>query len=834
MKKLTQGHWPIFLLNSLSSMGNMLLPLILVRLLTPEEVGQYKIFYLYLMALPFLFMAGGPVYSVFFWFGKGKEESEKAINATWIWTLLLSFSIFIIGWPLKEFISQNIGLSVEHVIIMLIAGALWCPSGHYSESSIASGKHGRGALFSAFFELVKTLGFIFVAWRWHKISILFLFHPVLMLTKLALGSWLNSRENGISFRTDSSSMRNVFKYFFPVSLAGCLGFFVDKVDLLILSGVLDTSNFAFYSMGCLIVPPLFMLEMSVQKVLIPNLSKAHAEKDWTGGAGHFRKAVNDISYLILPAVMGLLTFAEPIVKLLYTEKYIDSASYLRVFAFSYLLLIFPHDSAARASGRTGWILKMYLIFTPVSLTLAYFSAKYWGAMGILIVGILLKSVPKIFGLHFSKKVMNWTWSAMFPFKNLANFMMLSLALSLVSVLVKGLFSNDMTWFYVCAPVFATIYLGVLNMVRQDPIPRQGNQKVVVLFAPGPIGGAEKVVVTGQRALLDKKTDIELWIINEARVPKVQEDFKLLAARVGVGYKEFPSNFIIDCALFLNLKRRLKTEIPAILHAHGMKAAVYGWLVCPSGTKLVITHHGKTSHTLKVRVYEFIERIVLRNAHAVIAVSGDMRRGLINEGMEEDRVFLIENLLALNVVPREFSLQNELRLVFVGRLSKEKGLDVLIRALAHFNHDFSLTVVGEGPERSDLQALVKCKGLEKKIDFVGFQFDIVPFLKGSDALVMPSLREGQPLALIEALCMGLPALASKVGGIPELVEDGINGYLFRAGDVDELLAKLEEFSQNRTGLTKSTSEIVNKMTKRFSPEAWAERTIESYQKVLIQS
>lgn len=439
-----------------------MLPLIMVRLLTPAEVGYYKIFYLYLMALPFLFMAGGPTNSVFFWVGKEDEHKSHALNATWIWTIILSSLIFMIGYPLRELISEKLNLPVDYVVTMLIAGSLWCPSCHYTESSIAHGKPGRGSLFDTFFEVTKTIGFIAIAWNLRNIKYIFIFHPFMMFTKLLIGSYLNRKENDVSFKTSSSSMTSVFKYFFPVSFAGCLSFFVDKADLLILSGVLDASAFAFYSMGCLIIPPLFLLEMSVQKVLIPALSKAFTNKDWLGGAEHYRKAVNDISFLIIPGVFGLITFATPIVKLLYTEEYLESAVYLRVFALSYLLCIFPHDSAARASGQTKWILKMYVVMAPISLVIGYYSASYWGAMGILTMSLFLKAIPKFCGLHYSKSIMHWSWKEMFPAERLMKYGLLSSALSVLSIVSKNFFATDMHWFFVCAPVFAIIYLGLLN------------------------------------------------------------------------------------------------------------------------------------------------------------------------------------------------------------------------------------------------------------------------------------------------------------------------------------------------------------------------------------
>ncbi len=460
IKKLSQGHWPIFLLSSFSSVGNLFLPIILVRILSPEDIGIYKIFFLHLTTLPFISMAGGPIHSVFYWIGKNPEERSKYLNATWTLTFFLSLLIIIIGLPMRGAISEQLDIPLQYVTILLVSGFLWTPGGHYSETTIASGKSGRGSLFDTFFEVTKVLGILSLAYHFKDLSYVFLYFMSLLAMKLLVSYFRNATENKVKFEYSPEALKKVVTYALPLSITGCLGFFIDKVDLLILSSLLDSSSFAFYSMGCLVVPPLYLLEMSVQKVLIPGLSKNFILKDWASASQIFRKSLSDISFLMIPAVFGLFTFAKPIVTLLYTDAYLDSVTYLKIFSLSYLLLIIPHDSVARATGHTKWILKVYLLITPLSFVVAYFSAKYYGAIGILIVTLLLKSIPKILGLMLSKKLMNWKWSEMFPFKHLSYYLGLSAILSGTSQFFRSYFESDMIWFFVCGSTFGVLYLGI--------------------------------------------------------------------------------------------------------------------------------------------------------------------------------------------------------------------------------------------------------------------------------------------------------------------------------------------------------------------------------------
>jgi O-antigen/teichoic acid export membrane protein len=443
--------------------GNLFLPLFLVRFLSTEDIGIYKIFFLHLAAIPFIVMAGGPVHSVYFWSGKEGKEKQDFLNATWTLTLLLSTLVLIIGFPLRSYFSNLLGLPPEYITIMLFTGFLMCPSSHYCEVTIASGKSLRGSLFSTAFEILKAVGFVIIALQTGNLYWAILYYNVLLLIKITLGSYLNKKLNSISFSTDWTHIKKVMIYCLPISFMGCLGFFIDKIDLLVLSGKLEISSFAYYSMGCLVIPPLYLLEMSVQKTLIPNISRSYVQKDWKNGAKHFQKGISDIAFLIIPSMFGLFVFAAPIVTLLYTDKFMDSVPYLQIFAFSYLLLIFPHDSVPRATGQTVWILKIYCIFTVISIAAIYVSSLWVDTKTILMISIVLKFIPKFWGIRFSKKIMNWEWREMFPVNKLILYTTLSVALSVGSILVRGFFTKDLTWFFVCGSTFAIIYLGSVNI-----------------------------------------------------------------------------------------------------------------------------------------------------------------------------------------------------------------------------------------------------------------------------------------------------------------------------------------------------------------------------------
>lgn len=129
---------------------------------------------------------------------------------------------------------------------------------------------------------------------------------------------------------------------------------------------------------------------------------------------------------------------------------------------------------------------------------------------------------------------------------------------------------------------------------------------------------------------------------------------------------------------------------------------------------------------------------------------------------------------------------------IANLYATKGLDTLIRVAENFknNDEVIFTIIGEGPERSTLEALIKDMGLEKKIYLPGKIENASMLLNAFDLFVLPSLKEGFPWALIEAMSAKLPVIATRVGAVPEIIEDGKNGFIVEPGRPDQIAEKIK--------------------------------------------
>lgn len=456
-KRLSQNHWPLFLLSNISSIVNMLLPIILVRLFAPIQMGIYKTFFLYLSLIPFIVMAGGPLNSVYYWMGKGEDQNDF-IKSTWFVTLILSALILIPGTIGILLFKDQLALSTPVLFMLLVSGFLICPSGHYNEVCIARGHRFLGAGLGVSFEVIKTIGFIFIAWKTRNVDYLFTYFFIMMCLSFIFMTFLGYKNDAVTLVWDTKKIKEILRYSMPISVSSCLLFVTEKADLLIISAIVASESFAYYSLGCLIIPPLYLLENAVQKNLIPKLSIHFQMNRLEEMKEDFKKAVSDIAYLVIPAVFGLIIFAHPIINLLYTSEYEASAHYLKIFALSYLLLLIPHDSILRATAKTDLILKIYFYLTPISIVLIYLSAKFMSLQWVLITGLILKLVPKIYCLRTSSKIIKAKIFDLIPFRNLAHYTLASLLLGVISLALKMVFPSELKWLLTCAPLFALCYI----------------------------------------------------------------------------------------------------------------------------------------------------------------------------------------------------------------------------------------------------------------------------------------------------------------------------------------------------------------------------------------
>jgi glycosyltransferase involved in cell wall biosynthesis len=234
----------------------------------------------------------------------------------------------------------------------------------------------------------------------------------------------------------------------------------------------------------------------------------------------------------------------------------------------------------------------------------------------------------------------------------------------------------------------------------------------------------------------------------------------------------------------------------------------------------------------------LKRFFLHRYDKVFCVSqfvlNDLRRQQIHSNLILSRHFINTDRFCPDPsvrgeLRRKFYVQDRFVLLTVAQLIKEKGIDVLIRALAELPDDVVLWIVGEGDEAAQLHDHCSELHLTSRIYFHGLQKNVAPFMQAADCFVCPSLwAEAAGLVNLEAKASGLPVIASRIGGLPECVEDGHTGFLFSPGDHRELAHCVQSLKGDPTLYQKMGMEARSRAIESFSASARIRGYLESYQ------
>lgn len=351
-----------------------------------------------------------------------------------------------------------------------------------------------------------------------------------------------------------------------------------------------------------------------------------------------------------------------------------------------------------------------------------------------------------------------------------------------------------------------------------------------IIAPGPMAGAENVVLQGCQALLGSGATLSLFVVVDARCPSHGEQFAEAARARKIPVQTVQVRGRVDLRALMQLRRAWRTPRPDVIHSHGYKALVYSMLARPAGTALVVTHHGDTGHDRLVRFYEGLARALYARVDLVFSVSHATTDLLAEAGVRRAKLRMVPNPVSLPPPARSDQGSGAPgALLFVGRLSREKGLHVLLRALASdgIPEGLRLEVAGDGPCAGEWKALCTSLGLDDRVRWLGMRSDIPNLLAESEAMVLPSLREGLPLAVLEATSCEVPVIASRVGGVPEAVWEGENAILVEPGDIEAWARALRSLPEQLEMLREGARRRGSEVRARHAPERWALLMMEHY-------
>ncbi len=285
---------------------------------------------------------------------------------------------------------------------------------------------------------------------------------------------------------------------------------------------------------------------------------------------------------------------------------------------------------------------------------------------------------------------------------------------------------------------------------------------------------------------------------------------------------------------------IRASRPRLVHVHGYKATILGGILgLARRTPTVGTFHTEARNWPEVSHYVWIESQVIRRLQGMVAVSEPIRRELEERKVPRDRVRVIPN-----GIPDIYSKRVERKalpelanrsplLLFVGRLSREKEVGLLLDAVSQLRSGFpriGLAVAGDGPDRAQLQNQANALGLQGVVHFYGF-VEVEPFLAACDCFVLPSKSEGMPIALLEAMSFGVPIVATAVGSIPAVVRDGTEAILVPPRDERKLFLGLKRMLGDVQLQRRLSAQARERFLGEYTADKMAARYLEFYENVL---
>jgi glycosyltransferase involved in cell wall biosynthesis len=324
-----------------------------------------------------------------------------------------------------------------------------------------------------------------------------------------------------------------------------------------------------------------------------------------------------------------------------------------------------------------------------------------------------------------------------------------------------------------------------------------------------IGGPGKTILETYRFIDRSRFELHLAIFLTPR-EGTDTPFLVEARKYGIPVHYIHGANQYDPRLIARTAALVQSLDIDLVHAHEVKSDVITWLAARlHRVPIMTTMHGWIGNTLKQRALIRLDKWLVRRFDMVLAVSGRIQQDLLGSGVPAERIRLVHNAIVMDRYERTGKTGMLAALVgrmvpgpvltCVGRLSAEKGHADFIDALgivAERGHRVFAVLAGEGVERGRLETRIAALGLTDSVFLPGYVEQPRQVLEETDLLVLPSHTEGLPNVALEALAMAVPVLATRVGGTPEVIEDGVTGRLIPARNPAAMAAAIEDFLAHR--------------------------------------
>jgi len=369
-----------------------------------------------------------------------------------------------------------------------------------------------------------------------------------------------------------------------------------------------------------------------------------------------------------------------------------------------------------------------------------------------------------------------------------------------------------------------------------------NPRILHLISSSGFLGAENVVLelAKESAAMGHWATIGLL----ENLNKLHLELAEVASAYGLTVEIFSCRGRFDPRTMFKIRDFIRTNRPNLLHSHGYKGNFYGLIASRCKVPWLVTNHNWLRTTRSLKIYARLDSFLIRFADKVVAVSDEIGAELLAAGVPARKLEVIDNGIDLTrfscrktngALKQSFGFAKNSKVIgTVGRLSEEKGHIHLLHAAHATISSFPqarFLIVGEGNQRTKLQQQTIDLGLADKVIFTGTRKDIPDLMSILDLFVLPSLKEGMPMVLLEALAARLPVIASAVGAIPKILTHGQTGFLVHPADPGELTEAIVTLLLNEELARSIANAGHKKVNADFSAQTMAIKYHERYRELL---
>jgi glycosyltransferase involved in cell wall biosynthesis len=320
---------------------------------------------------------------------------------------------------------------------------------------------------------------------------------------------------------------------------------------------------------------------------------------------------------------------------------------------------------------------------------------------------------------------------------------------------------------------------------------------------GAMYGAERATLDLITQLKKAGETVHVLLINEERLGLGQSDLRDALAESGVSFVRLRTGGAFSPSLIRRIRNAAEESRANVVHTIGPKATFHGhFAIRGTRIRLVSTVHGWLfRRDPKERLYEWLERRILKRYDRVIVLSLYYRNYLLDSGFKADRVVHIasglnsDSLVSVEEARSSLAAAQSFTIGMIGRLSAEKNHEMFLRAAKEIvgrGIKCRFVIAGLGPERTRIHGLVQRLGLEPFVQLCGY-LPVDKFMRQIHVLVQCSRIENLPYSIMEAMAWCRPVVATNVGGLPDLIDEGKTGYLVPSEDHEALANRICEMS-----------------------------------------